>query len=395
MQKIIALLLAALLVTSCAPADIEPTATPTVETVFSTPTLPPTATVPATATVPPPTLTPTFAPLPVSVNAQVNIRALPDAGSEVLDIVLLGSQLTGIGRNADSSWLAVQTPKDAEVIGWVSVEFVTVSRDMIAALPEFAAVIPTPIGQAAPPPSGPIKATGTVRNEILVRSGPGQIYADIGKIPAGTVVTVTGRNETDIWLQVGYEQSPTGFGWIAASYVDGLTLTGLPYFDPQGNLIPGQSGVLPTTIPSTLGQATPTGSTPSDYQPAVADADSREKPSVSVVFSPTGDKKFQFQSQVSSPNGDNEDWFLFTPYSPGNTGTYVYMRLDCTGNGAISSAIFLDNGQTSSDLGLHCGNYGFAVKVIGGKQYAVKLVADGSAGEVRLVDYIFYVSMEP
>ena len=395
MRKIILLLLAATIFAGCTPANIEPTVTPTSEIVFSTPTLPPTATVPSTATLPPPTLTPTFSPLPVSVNAQVNIRALPDASAEVKDIVLLGSQLTGIGRNADASWLAVQTPKDPAVIGWVSVEFVTVSRDMIAALPEIVPIIPTPIGQAAQPPSGPVNATGTVRNEILVRSGPGQIYSDIGKIAAGTLVTVTGRNETDIWLQVRYEASPTGIGWIAASYVDGLTLTGLPYFDPQGNLIPGQSGVLPTTIPSTNGQATPTGLSTAGYQPAAADADTREKPSVSVMFSPTSDKKFQFQSQVSSPNGDNEDWFVFTPYSPGNSGTYVYMRLDCTGNGGISSTLYEGNGQTPKDLGLHCGNYGFAVKVVGGQQYAVKLVADGSAGDVRLVDYIFYVSMEP
>ena len=314
----------------------------------------------------------------------------------MLDIAPLGAGLTAIGRDADSAWLAIQLPKDPNVTAWISAEFVTISKEMIATLPVLAVQTPTPIGQAAPSPIGPVSSVGTARNEIFVRSGPGQIYDQLGTVAAGTQVNITGRNETEVWLQIKYDKSPTGFGWVASSYIDGADLTYLPYFDNQGNLIPGQASRLPTTIPQTMGQATPTGSaTAQGYQPAVTDGDSRQAPSVNMVFSPSTVKQFQFQSQVSSPSGDAEDWFTFTPYSPGNTGTYVYLRLDCTGNGGITSYLYNEGSDVPNDLGLYCGNYGFALKVIGGKQYSVRLDADGSAGDVRLVDYIFYVSMEP
>lgn len=391
------IVIVALLVSGCGGQATEVFSTPTLEVAFSTPTLAPTATTPATLTVAPPTITPTYAPVSVTVNAQVNIRSLPEQSSEVRQIVNLGVELIVVGKSGDGGWLAVQVPQDPSVIGWVSVQFVNISKDLIATFKVVLPIVPTSavpeVGQpgvAAPP------STATIKNEMFVRSGPGQIYSELGTIAAGTTVTLTGRNETNVWVQIKFDKGVNGVGWVAAAYLEGANLYNLPYFNNQGILINGQTSTLPTTIPAT--QPPPAiGPTPSNapgYAPAVADSDSMEKPSVNVVFSPTSSKNFQFTSQVSSPNGDAADWFTFSPYDPTNQSTYVYLRLDCTGNGAITSTLYAD-GSAPSPLGLKCGNYGFALKVLGGKKYTIKLEADGSAGDVRLVDYILYVDSNP
>ncbi len=386
-----------LALTACAaPANTAmATATATGMTLFSTPTLAPTSTVPATSTPLPPTQTATFAPLSVNTSAQVNLRAWPDSTADILDIVLLGAQLTGIARSDDGAWLAVQLPADRSQTGWVSTEFVSVSKEMLQTLPVLVALAPTAIGQQAPPPAGPVSSNATIRNQIFVRSGPGQIYQELGSIAAGTVVKLTGRNETNVWALIEYPSSPTGFGWVATSYLDGADFSYLPYYDNQGNLIPGQTQKLPTTIPASVGQPSATGTPATTYQPAPSDADSRQKPAATVVFSPSQSRSFSFQSQVSSPNGDAEDWISFTPYSPGNVGTYVYLKLECTGNGGITSYLYEQGTEIPADLGLRCGNYGFALKVVGGEQYFLRLAADGSAADIRLVDYILTIGIEP
>lgn len=382
-----------ILLVGCVAQPTEVFSTPTLVAAFSTPTLAPTATTPPTLTVAPPTITPTFAPVSVNVNAQVNIRALPEVSSQVLQIVNFGVALTVVGKNEDGSWLAVQVPQDPTVIGWVSVQFVNISKDLIAGFKVVLPIVPTTANPTVGSPETGVTTSATIKNEIFVRTGPGQVFTDLGMIPAGTIVTLTGRNETNLWVRIIFDKAPDGFGWVASAYLEGAVLTGLPFFDNQGKLITGQTSSLPTNIPATQ-PAPAVGPTPSKavgYPPAATDADSMEKPAMNVVFSPTSMGKFQYTSQVSAPTGDGSDWFSFTAYEPSNQSTYVYLRLDCTGNGAISSIIYTD-GAAPSPLGLMCGNYGFAVKVLGGKKYSIQLTADGSAGDIRLVDYIFFVS---
>jgi hypothetical protein len=278
--------------------------------------------------------------------------------------------------------------------GWVSSSFVTVSGDTALLPATDAAVLvsptdsPTPV--AAPvsgaAPSTPGK-TGVTTQEINVRAGPASTYQSLGLIPKNTNLVITGRNEMSNWLQIEYPAGSTERGWVAALYVQLQNgLDGLPYYDNQGNL-KGFATPAATSGPSP---------TVTIISPAAVDGDSRDAPAASVTFSPEQASAFTYSSDLSSPSGDSEDWIAFVPYSP-NPGqaTYLYMRLDCSGNGNISVELRTDGLPVADFQGLICGQYDVAVRVLGGKNYQLGLRADGSASELRYVNYTLKLETTP
>jgi hypothetical protein len=208
------------------------------------------------------------------------------------------------------------------------------------------------------------------------------MYDSLGTVNAGTIVALTGRNENNVWVQIQYDGGPDGKGWVAAAYLFGADLQGLPYFDNQGKLI-----FAPTAI-ANPGQPTLTATA---FSPAIADGDSEQNPSVRLKFSPGGAGELTFSSDLSSPSGDTTDWVAFTPYEPANQSTYVYFKLECSGNGGIT-AILEKGGIPVPELKpLVCGNYDFAVQVLGGQEYMLVLNADGTGGPLRFVSYNLYI----
>jgi len=73
------------------------------------------------------------------------------------------------------------------------------------------------VGYAASVPVG-VPLVGTVTAYGLnVRTGPGTAYPVIGVLTQGDVVEVVGKNATDTWLQIAYNEREA---WIAAAYID-------------------------------------------------------------------------------------------------------------------------------------------------------------------------------
>ncbi len=81
----------------------------------------------------------------------------------------------------------------------------------------------------------------TPYNDLNVRSGPGTGYARLGLLPAGTSVTVTGRNAEGDWLQIDSNGS-TGWaaGWLGriAGDINSLPVIGASAPDDQGSTPP-------------------------------------------------------------------------------------------------------------------------------------------------------------
>jgi hypothetical protein len=268
------------------------------------------------------------------------------------------------------------------------------------AIPVVAASSPAAPTAAAPGTPAAPDATGTtaalthtarVKAQIFVRSGPATTFADQGTINAGAIVTLLGRVQNNVWVQIKFDGGVDGKGWVAGAYLEAADLQGLPYFDNQGLLITAGNG---TPNPPSGGPGQP-ALTATAYSPAAPDGDSEKNPAVKIVFSPDSAREFTYSSDLSSPNGDGADWVAFTPYEPTNQSTFVYFKLECSGNGAVTATLELDGRPVPESKTLVCGNYDMAMKVLGGAQYTLVLNADGTGGALRYVSYILHIRSQP
>jgi uncharacterized protein YgiM (DUF1202 family) len=372
---------------------VTPTVTPLP---FATATLAPTFTPRPSATLAPPTIAPTIAPIMAVLTTQVNVRTSPDKKATSLGLLNYGSKVQVIGKDSSGTWWQIIYPENSSSTGWVSATYVQVPEAEVTKIP---VAQPEAIEHASPTSRPgdtqlpltaihtptPAGHTAKVKNQIFVRVGPGQTFESLGTVDAGKVVNLTGRNLNNVWIQIEFDGGAQGKGWVAAAYLEGADLKGLPYFDNQGNLL--EEGT-PAANP---GQVT---LTPTAFSPAAADGDSEQNPAVRLDFAPDGASEFSFSSDLSSPNGDTTDWVAFTPYEPTNQTTFVYIKLECSGNGGITATLELDGIPVPESKALVCGNYDFMMKVQGGKEYMLVLNADGSGGPFRYTRYNLNVKSE-
>jgi uncharacterized protein YraI len=365
---------------------VTPTLTPLP---FATATLAPTFTPRPSATFSPPTVAPTITPIIGLVTTQINVRTSPDKNARSLGLLNYGNRVQVIGKDKSGDWLQIIYPENSTTQGWVALTFVQIAEADLEKIPEVISQDSSPPTQSPdqnttsqpttlPVTPSPAAHTAKVKNQINVRNGPGQTFSSLGLLEPSTMVTLTGQSQNGMWAQILYEAGPEGKGWVAATYLEGATLNGLPYFDGQGNLL--SAG----TPAASSGQTT---LTPTAFSPAAADGDSAQKPAVQITFSPDATGEFTYSSDLSSPDGDSTDWVAFTPYEPTNQSTYIYSKLECNGNGGITATL-QDNGvAVAGQKPLVCGNYDVAMKVLGGKEYILVLNADGSAGALRFTHY--------
>jgi uncharacterized protein YraI len=389
MRKLILLSSLIWLLGSCAPAaapaPVE-TSTPT-PLPFFTATLLPTFTPRPSATVAPPTVAATIEPVEGTVSAQVNVRSGPGQTQTSLGLLNYGAKVRVIGKDSTGKWWQVIYPENSAATGWVTSAYVQVQNgDKIPVVSVAGSVSPTlpapemtdaPVATPvviAPTPAG---NTTTLTQTINVRSGPATMNASLGMLNANTTVTLTGRNEINTWIQIEYAGGPDGKGWVAALYVKDPNLNGLPIFDNQGQLLSSPTAAVP-------GQPK---WTPTAFSPAAEDGDSEKIPAARLTFSPAGARLFTYSSDLSAPNGDAADWLTFTPYGPSNQSSYLYLDLDCTGNGGITATLEQGGLPVPDVQPLVCGIYDLAIKVVGGKEYMLILRADGSGSELRYVSY--------
>ncbi len=68
-----------------------------------------------------------------------------------------------------------------------------------------------------PPPDGPYIQVDNLTN---VRSGPATTFDIVGRIEAGSAISVVGRLETNDWWQIDFESGPEGKGWVSGEVVE-------------------------------------------------------------------------------------------------------------------------------------------------------------------------------
>jgi hypothetical protein len=138
-----------------------------------------------------------------------------------------------------------------------------------------------------------------------------------------------------------------------------------------------------------VGTGTPTGIPPTatpTLLPAADDGDSASAPAVNVVFAPDGSSGLQYTSDLSTPQGDAEDWVGFTPALPN-----LALRLTCLGNGDALLEIW-QNGQPLSGISpLACGA-DTLLTLTAGQPYLARLRALGGTGGLTAARYTLILS---
>jgi uncharacterized protein YraI len=151
--------------------------------------------------------------------ANVYVRTGPATNFPAYGIAQTGATGRVIGVSEDGQWWVVRLnpEKVGAGYGWVMAQYTQ------AANVENVQTISTPPAPQAytppPPPAGTPVAVAV--EPINVRSGPGTNYPVLVVAPAGASGEVSGVSADGGWWQVvvSPDYSPTGFGWVSASYV--------------------------------------------------------------------------------------------------------------------------------------------------------------------------------
>jgi len=389
MRKVLLLSLFCISLTGCS-FSVSPDQTLTPSPIpFFTATLMPTFTPRASATPAPPTIAPTISPLEGFAKTQINVRAAPDQNQTSLGVLNYLTKVEIIGKDSSGKWWQIIYKDAPSGVGWVTAAYVEFKGD-VDKVPVVEAAAPASSTAGAPgtPGSAPVPTssvrTAVVTKNINVRAGPATANDSLGMIDANTTVTLTGRNEINTWVQIEFPGGPDDKGWVAALYLKEPNLNGLPYYDNQGKLIYAPPDVADPGQPTL---------TQTPLAPAVPDIDSTDAPAVRQTFSPDGASSLTYSSELSSPTGDDTDWVAFTPYEPANQATYVYMRMDCVGNGGVTATLEQGGKPVTDSIQLVCGNYDLAMRVLGGQEYMLVLRADGSGGPLRFVKYTLTIKV--
>lgn len=198
-----------------------------------------------------PTTVPTFAPtatipfvrLSGSSTANVlNVRRGPGPEYDSVRQLNNGASITVIGRNAQGTWVQLDTPDQQ----WINTQYASISGD-VATLP----VTFTEIGAWGT--AGIPVAQGVSNSVVRVRGGPGSAYRQLENpdtIDSGTSLSIIGRSSDSLWYQVNVGNQSA---WVNAQAV---------------RLTSGNVNSIPITEPTTqaiqptLNSASTTASTP-------------------------------------------------------------------------------------------------------------------------------------
>lgn len=252
-----------------------------------TATLYPTFTPRATATRLPATAIPTVEPVSGKATAQINVRQRPSTASESIGTLNINSEVQIIGKDVSGAWYQIYfvLPSGAQGEGWVAAEYIlTESKPDV------------PVTSGGSTSTGDENTNGSVTQQVNVRSGPGTEFDALGMLSVGDGIVITGKNLGGTWLQIEYASGANGKGWIFATYVETSIINDLSIISETGDAI----GV--STQTSIAATAAPV------YTPAPDDGDTMEEPAILVTFSTNDSRAFSYSSDVSSPEGDVEDW---------------------------------------------------------------------------------------
>jgi hypothetical protein len=197
-------------------------------------------------------------------------------------------------------------------------------------------------------------------------------------------VSLTGKDATATWFQISYPAAPGGHAWVTAQFIQTDASNQLPVLDAYGTPVPG------STAGPVASQQAPTATAGAAFD----DGDSAANPAIRVTFSASGTRQFTYSSQVSTPQGDPEDWVEFTPFAINASDALLVYSLTCSGNGSLIVTIEQTGTPLTGWGTLACGDSNKLIKLPAGQSYEMHLVPAPGEG-LQLVDYVLAVQNMP
>lgn len=287
---------------------------------FVTAVLPPSPVPLPTQTLPPPTPAPTIQPIDGTTTTQVNVRVETSTASESLGTIPQFSKVQIIGRDSSTSWYQIIYADSPTGTGWLRAEYVR---------GDAAAEIPVVASEAG----GGSGVSGLVIQKINVRRGPGTSFELLGELNPKDVVFIFGKDESGEWAQIEFSGSANGNGWVALKFLQ---------MENAEALIVIENAT--TTPQAAAGESAPSVDALSS---AVQDGDSMQAPSAAIIFSANGARSAQINGDISSPDGDAEDWVQLT-----SQNGQVLIQLLCS-EGMLKVELW-NNGKVVESFSLAC-----------------------------------------
>lgn len=354
------LILVALYLSACN-ITVQSENTTTAEPLVITATLPPTATpFPLETPLAPTIQQPTIVPAEGITTTQLNVRTEPSTASEVLGIIGANTTVQIVGKDTAENWWQITYEAGVDTKGWVTAQYVKTANK-----PD----VPVIGGGGLNPQSG---ATAVVIRQINIRSGPNTTFDSLGILNANDIVNLTGKNSNGTWLQFSFPMGPEGKGWINSGFVKADDIENLPIVSDAGDVI-GTGTPANTALPPT-----PT------IVPAAMDFDSADRPVKTVIFNPTGTTTFIYDGDVSTPEGDVEDWIAFTPYD-----NLVFINIQCTGSNSIQVELI-----GSAEV-IFCDHPTNAITVSANSENLIHIIATSSSNQLATTRYLITIKENP
>ena len=255
-----------------------------------------------------------------------------------------------------------------------------------------------------PPPSPTLEpATATVPvapaegqtiSQLNVRSAPSADGDLLGSVEIFAKVQIVGKDPTSGWWMIAYPGSPTGTGWITAQFVQVSDSSGVPVIGgkPQAteNVPIGAAG---TTVEAG-GAETPSPPAAQNLATAYSDGDSYQSPAVSITLSTASVKSFNYSSDISSPEGDAEDWIQFLLGGQSGQQSMVSVVLDCSGSSPVNIGLIQNNVLLQGWDNVPCGQTNqLQLSLFAGAPYTLHLSPAQGSSTLNYVAYTVIVQL--
>lgn len=258
-----------------------------------------------------------------------------------------------------------------------------------------------------PTPTVPVEpVAGQTTSQLNVRNSPSAESEQLGTVQIFQEVQIVGKNPEGTWWLIVFPDSPTGTGWITAEFVQVTGTAEVPVFD---NPTPGanttrataattsQAGAGPTVSPGSA-SSPPAASPPAPAQSlatAFEDGDSPESPGVSIALSRASVRSFNYNSDISAPEGDPADWVQFRLEGPADQPITVSVILTCTGSGALRLELLQNNAVLQSWQDISCGQPSqLLLNLFVSAPYSLHLAPAQADGSPKYIDYTLMVTLQ-
>ncbi|MBT7191351.1 MAG: SH3 domain-containing protein [Anaerolineae bacterium] len=221
-----------------------------------------------------------------------------------------------------------------------------------ATLPPTQTPLPSATAVGIPPTEPVAPVEGQTTSQLNVRSAPSTESEQVGTIEIFAKVQIIGKDPSNKWWMILFPESSTGKGWITIQFVQVPDTSSVPVI----NVVPaGENNAPIVEANSTESVSVVTVEPMAILATAPPDGDSAESPAVNITLSEASIPYLNYSNDVSSPEGDADDWVKFALEGKTGQEKIVSVVVDCSGSGKLNLELLQNGVPLQSWPNITCG----------------------------------------